>query len=307
MIQSTDSLEAANYTQCGDILLKLSNLSENGLTDGNELVASPKSPKSASSDDHRKSPATKSVAAKVNDKLNDKLRERTKERAAAEKSADRTSDRLATTRDQANSQANSQTNSCSNSESNAKSNEKASEKSIDNRIDQRNKPATEKLSSHKSNDKPIEEAKSGKRDGSHKSSLKSKETAKKKSAKKDSNIPNNQVHYPANRKRSDIENICDFNTIKRVKAEMSNSRPLVFFGPSGSGKSTLLEKLQKDFPDYFGFSISREYALAILFFLQDSLYQILSFERFFCEILQDSLLLESFWWFFVRLLLRCSQ
>ena len=64
---------------------------------------------------------------------------------------------------------------------------------------------------------------------------------------------------------------------------MSNSRPLVFFGPSGSGKSTLLEKLQKDFPDYFGFSISREYALAI--FLQGSLYQILflkdSFVRFY--------------------------
>lgn len=296
MIQSTDSLEAANYTQRGDILLKLSNLSEKRLTD-EKLVASPKSPASKASDDHRKSPATKSVAAKVNDKLNDKLRERSivkaNERSAAEKSADRVSDRLTakSTSDQPNDQANSKSNAKLNEKASEKPNEKLSEKSIDNLIDQRNKPATEKLlSSHKSNDKSIEDSKSGKRDCSHKSSLKSKETAKRKekSAKKDSNIPNNQVHYPANRKRSDIENICDFNTIKRVKAEMSNSsRPLVFFGPSGSGKSTLLRELQKEFPEYFGFSVSRKCALAIFFF-------------------KTCLLLNSFWQFVGKFSMRIS-
>ncbi|XP_038207667.1 guanylate kinase isoform X1 [Zerene cesonia] len=33
-------------------------------------------------------------------------------------------------------------------------------------------------------------------------------------------------------------------------------RPLVLCGPSGSGKSTLLKRLQKEFPDKFGFSVS---------------------------------------------------
>ena len=246
MIQSTDSLEAANFThQCGEILLKLSNLSEPNLTEGAEKLneklvvsAASKSPASAI-DDHRKSPAAKSVAARVNDKLNDRLRERSlvNERASQKNEPAKPGDK-------------------SNEQSGEKLSEKLSEKSIDNRIDQRNKsPATEKLSSHKSNDKPIEESKSGRRD-SHKCSLKSKEKTKEKSAKKD--IPNNQVHYSTNRKRSDIENIFDFNTIKRVKAEMSNfDRPLVFFGPSGSGKSTLLGKLTKEFPQ-FRFSVSRK-------------------------------------------------
>lgn len=34
-------------------------------------------------------------------------------------------------------------------------------------------------------------------------------------------------------------------------------RPIVICGPSGTGKSTLLTKLFVDFPDKFGFSISR--------------------------------------------------
>jgi guanylate kinase len=34
-------------------------------------------------------------------------------------------------------------------------------------------------------------------------------------------------------------------------------RPVVVCGPSGTGKSTLLTKLFKEFPDRFGFSISR--------------------------------------------------
>jgi len=35
-------------------------------------------------------------------------------------------------------------------------------------------------------------------------------------------------------------------------------RPLVIAGPSGVGKSTLLKKLFSEFPEEFGFSISRK-------------------------------------------------
>ena len=38
---------------------------------------------------------------------------------------------------------------------------------------------------------------------------------------------------------------------------------LVIAGPSGSGKSTLLKKLFEEFPDDFGFSISRKCGLLI--------------------------------------------
>jgi alpha-D-ribose 1-methylphosphonate 5-triphosphate synthase subunit PhnL len=34
-------------------------------------------------------------------------------------------------------------------------------------------------------------------------------------------------------------------------------RPLVLSGPSGVGKSTLLQRLFAEFPDKFGFSVSR--------------------------------------------------
>ena len=42
------------------------------------------------------------------------------------------------------------------------------------------------------------------------------------------------------------------------RAAIPLPRPLVVAGPSGSGKSTLLKKLFAEFPDEFGFSISRE-------------------------------------------------
>lgn len=35
-------------------------------------------------------------------------------------------------------------------------------------------------------------------------------------------------------------------------------RPVVISGPSGTGKSTLLKKLFDEFPDSFGFSVSRQ-------------------------------------------------
>ena len=39
------------------------------------------------------------------------------------------------------------------------------------------------------------------------------------------------------------------------------ARPLVISGPSGVGKSTLLQRLFAEFPDKFGFSVSREHSL----------------------------------------------
>lgn len=36
-------------------------------------------------------------------------------------------------------------------------------------------------------------------------------------------------------------------------------RPLVLFGPSGVGKSSLLRRLFAEFPDDFGFSVSRTF------------------------------------------------
>jgi guanylate kinase len=38
----------------------------------------------------------------------------------------------------------------------------------------------------------------------------------------------------------------------------SDRRPIVLSGPSGVGKSTLLKKLFAEFPQRFGFSVSRE-------------------------------------------------
>ena len=40
-------------------------------------------------------------------------------------------------------------------------------------------------------------------------------------------------------------------------------RPLLLSGPSGVGKSTLLQRLFAEFPDKFGFSVSR--ALFLIF------------------------------------------
>lgn len=38
-----------------------------------------------------------------------------------------------------------------------------------------------------------------------------------------------------------------------------STRPIVLCGPSGVGKSTLIKKLFAEFPDQYGFSVSREY------------------------------------------------
>lgn len=45
-----------------------------------------------------------------------------------------------------------------------------------------------------------------------------------------------------------------------VSAAAAALRPCVLCGPSGTGKSTLLKKLFNEFPDKFGFSVSREFA-----------------------------------------------
>ena len=42
-------------------------------------------------------------------------------------------------------------------------------------------------------------------------------------------------------------------------------RPLVLSGPSGVGKSTLLQRLFAEFPDKFGFSVSRTHFSLNLF------------------------------------------
>ncbi|XP_035216711.1 guanylate kinase-like isoform X5 [Stegodyphus dumicola] len=44
--------------------------------------------------------------------------------------------------------------------------------------------------------------------------------------------------------------------VRWLSKESGVARPVVICGPSGSGKSTLLKYLMKEFPDYFGFSIS---------------------------------------------------
>lgn len=38
---------------------------------------------------------------------------------------------------------------------------------------------------------------------------------------------------------------------------MSSARPIVLCGPSGVGKSTLIKRLFDEYPDSFGFSVSR--------------------------------------------------
>ena len=43
---------------------------------------------------------------------------------------------------------------------------------------------------------------------------------------------------------------------------MGLPRPLVVAGPSGSGKSTLIKRLFKEYPERFGFSVSRKTRLA---------------------------------------------
>ncbi|KAF5294730.1 hypothetical protein FQA39_LY00214 [Lamprigera yunnana] len=58
------------------------------------------------------------------------------------------------------------------------------------------------------------------------------------------------------RKTSIIQPSKFTSNIKLVKMANVGPKPLVLCGPSGSGKSTLLNKLLKDFPDKFGFSVS---------------------------------------------------
>jgi len=48
---------------------------------------------------------------------------------------------------------------------------------------------------------------------------------------------------------------------------MSSLHPLVFSGPSGSGKSTLVQRLMKEYPDCFAFSVSRKTLLFCVLYM----------------------------------------
>lgn len=47
-------------------------------------------------------------------------------------------------------------------------------------------------------------------------------------------------------------------------------KSIAFCGPSGSGKSTLIKMLLKDYPYYFGLSISRKFSINLLSYLSNS-------------------------------------
>ena len=49
-------------------------------------------------------------------------------------------------------------------------------------------------------------------------------------------------------------------------------RPLVISGPSGVGKSTLLQRLFSEFPEKFGFSVSRMLCVFLSFQIFDIIY-----------------------------------
>jgi len=54
---------------------------------------------------------------------------------------------------------------------------------------------------------------------------------------------------------------------------MSSLHPLVFSGPSGSGKSTLVQRLMKEYPGCFAFSVSRKSLfLYCVFMLHSDVY-----------------------------------
>jgi guanylate kinase len=55
-------------------------------------------------------------------------------------------------------------------------------------------------------------------------------------------------------------------TLSRFISTMSkiSSPPIIIAGPSGTGKSTLLKRLFVDYPNKFGFSISRNFFISNL-------------------------------------------
>lgn len=53
-----------------------------------------------------------------------------------------------------------------------------------------------------------------------------------------------------------LADFCSFSLPKILVMSGIKVRPIVLFGPSGCGKSTLKNRLMKDYPDKFGFSVS---------------------------------------------------
>ena len=73
--------------------------------------------------------------------------------------------------------------------------------------------------------------------------------------------------------------------IERMAGGSPKIQQLVVAGPSGSGKSTLLRKLFEEFPNEFGFSISRKFMLQVATNTSDNCF--CSSKRLFCSFAWD--------------------